>query len=98
MLYEINPQTAFLPTVDPNIRAMSVARRRRKRQSHSQSQPQTGKNSDSTALAIVSDSVSSGAAAGGSKIGGTQTSTALILTQGESTSDGPAKGGILVVS
>lgn len=93
ILYDVNPQAAFLPSVDPRIAAASISRRKRRLP------PGTSNNADgsgsSTALAIVSE-----ANAGvGIQPGETSTkNTALIRADDTAaTNDAPKPGGILVV-
>ena len=95
VLYDVNPQAAFLPSVDQTIAALSVARRKRRMQPKVSSQQ--GSKSTSNALALVSES-NVGGPTGSHQASGLKTSTALIRTQDEAASDEPKAGGILVVS
>lgn len=93
ILYDVNPQAVFLPSDDPSIMALSIARRRRRVQPSFQ----RGHEKSSTALALVTDSGTGVATVDTNKM----SSTALIRT--EDTTAGLASneskpGGILVVS
>jgi len=52
ILYDVNPQAAFLPTVDPTILQASINRRKRRLQPQQRQQRQ---DASSNALALITD-------------------------------------------
>lgn len=93
ILYDVNPQAAFIPSVDPNIAVASIARQKRCFQ-HSTSN--TRGTSTSNALAVVSESNAGFPPV--SQAVGAKSSTALVITDDAAASNEPNSGGILVVS
>jgi hypothetical protein len=89
ILYAVNPQSTFLPSVDPSILSASIARRKRRVKPQQQQQQQHA-NSGSNALALISNDTTSNTnnAAG---------STALISATGANNTANNAATGILVV-
>lgn len=91
ILYDVNPQTVFLPSADPAITAASIARRRRRL-------PPKATHHDgiksSTALTVVTDSATKAVPDGSQPT--TNISSALIRTS-DVGSEEPKPGGILVV-
>jgi hypothetical protein len=87
ILYAVNPQSTFLPSVDPSILSASIARRKRRVQPHQQ-QNQHNAKSGSNALALISSDPTMNPPAG---------STALISPTGANNTDNNTATGILVV-
>lgn len=93
ILYDVHPQAAFIPSVDPNIEAISIARRKRR------IRPTIANNqvtSTSNALAVISESNTG--VPSRSQAGTVNSSTALIQSQDTTAADESKPGGILVVS
>lgn len=107
ILYNVNPETTFLPGVDPTLMSLSVGRRKRRLKLAASAGSQPAISSSSTALAMITDSsgpetmkpLSSLPSQGQTteaKGGAAATSNALTLMPAESEEKKP--GGILVVS
>mmetsp|Transcript_39567 Transcript_39567/g.112191 ORF Transcript_39567/g.112191 Transcript_39567/m.112191 type:complete len:472 (-) Transcript_39567:33-1448(-) len=98
ILYDVNPQAAFLPSVDPVIMASSIARRKRRIQPGAATSQQGRGKSSGSALAMVAGSSNNPAQQVGAM--GGKSNTALIRTGDDSNaaSDEPKMGGILVKS
>ena len=101
VLYNVTPESTFLPSVDKTILQASVNRRKRRLQASARQQQQrksAGNNSNT--LALITDGSSGGAAAAvDGTIGGSvdNDSNALILAGGADKKDSNQGGGILVV-
>lgn len=98
ILYDVNPQAAFLPSVDPVIMASSIARRKRRIQPGAATSQQGSGKSSGSALAMVAGSSNNPVQQVGAM--GGKSNTALIRTGDDSNaaSDEPQMGGILVKS
>lgn len=97
MLFDVNPQAAFLPSVDPTIKEASIARRRRRIHPGKAASQGNGKNDHSGALTVVAGSGNDTTTATGTTGGSTTASTALTRTDNSDAASNEGKGGILVV-
>lgn len=84
ILFETDPQSAFLPSADPAITQLAVYRRKRRNisQQHQQKEARGGGGSDSTALTLTVSHGADAAAAGSASALSATTSTTLATVGG----------------
>lgn len=101
VLYDVNPQAAFVPTVDATIYAQSLARRKRRVRRQVPQQHQSNKNAGNNSLALITQGNDASKNALTSKQGNSNIesiSTALVPALDGSNPSEPKQTGILVVS